>query len=106
MLLFSVIAHEIAHGYAALKQGDRTALEPGRLTWNPVKHIDPFLTILLPLMMFTGSVAAGGRSMLRRREAGAGRSAQLSQHPRAATSSSRSPASRRISLIALGVRRC
>jgi len=41
VLLFSVIAHEIAHGYAALRQGDRTALEAGRLTWNPVKHIDP-----------------------------------------------------------------
>lgn len=51
VLLFSVIAHEYAHGYAALKQGDTTALELGRLTWNPVKHIDPFLTILMPLMM-------------------------------------------------------
>ena len=61
MLLFSVIAHEIAHGYAALKQGDRTALEAGRLSWNPVKHIDPYLTILLPLLMLTGSALAGGR---------------------------------------------
>ncbi|MEP6991286.1 MAG: site-2 protease family protein, partial [bacterium] len=61
ILLFSVIAHEIAHGYAALRQGDRTALEAGRLSWNPVKHIDPFLTILLPLIMLTGSAAVGGR---------------------------------------------
>lgn len=61
VLLFSVIAHEIAHGYAALKQGDRTALDAGRLSWNPVKHIDPYLTILLPLLMLTGSALAGGR---------------------------------------------
>ncbi|HVX40893.1 MAG TPA: site-2 protease family protein [Gemmatimonadaceae bacterium] len=51
MLLFSVIAHEYAHGYAALKQGDDTALMLGRLTLNPIRHIDPFLTILLPLML-------------------------------------------------------
>lgn len=61
MLLFSVIAHEIAHGYAALKQGDHTALDAGRLSWNPVKHIDLYLTILLPLLMITGSALAGGR---------------------------------------------
>jgi len=54
MLLFSVIAHEIAHGYAALKQGDPTAYQLGRLTWNPVKHIDPFFTIILPLVMIIG----------------------------------------------------
>ncbi|MEP6729648.1 MAG: site-2 protease family protein [bacterium] len=59
ILLFSVIAHEIAHGYAALKQGDRTALDAGRLSWNPLKHIDPFLTILLPLIMLTGSSMVG-----------------------------------------------
>jgi Zn-dependent protease len=52
VLLFSVIAHEIAHGYAALKQGDDTALMLGRLTWNPIKHIDPFMTVLLPLMLW------------------------------------------------------
>jgi Zn-dependent protease len=52
VLLFSVIAHEIAHGYAALKQGDPTAQQLGRLTWNPAKHIDPFLTVLLPLMLW------------------------------------------------------
>lgn len=51
VLLFSVIAHEYAHGYAALKQGDTTAQQLGRLTWNPIKHIDPFLTIIMPLMM-------------------------------------------------------
>lgn len=64
VLLFSVIAHEIAHGYAALLQGDRTALEAGRLSWNPAKHIDLYMTILLPLMMLTGSLIAGGRAIV------------------------------------------
>ena len=54
-----MIAHEIAHGYAALQQGDRTALEAGRLSWNPIKHIDPYLTIILPLLMLTGSSMFG-----------------------------------------------
>jgi Zn-dependent protease len=61
VLLFSVIAHEIAHGYAALRQGDPTAFQLGRLSWNPVRHIDPFLTILMPLMTFFGS---GGTFLL------------------------------------------
>lgn len=55
VLLFSVIAHEYAHGYAALKQGDPTAKALGRLTWNPVKHIDPFMTVILPLTMYAAS---------------------------------------------------
>ncbi len=64
VLLFSVIAHEIAHGWAALRQGDRTALDAGRLSWNPARHIDFFLTILLPLVTFYGSMAVGGTPML------------------------------------------
>jgi Zn-dependent protease len=52
VLLFSVVAHEVAHGYAALKQGDDTAYMLGRLTFNPLKHIDPFMTVLFPLFMF------------------------------------------------------
>jgi Zn-dependent protease len=52
ILLFSVIAHEYAHGYAALRQGDTTALALGRLTWNPIKHIDPLMTVLLPAMLY------------------------------------------------------
>lgn len=58
MLLFSMVAHEYAHGYAALKQGDTTAYSLGRLTWNPIPHIDPFMTILLPLIMY---FTTGGR---------------------------------------------
>ena len=64
VLLFSVIAHEIAHGYVALLQGDRTALDAGRLSWNPVKHIDFFMTILLPLIMILGSMAVGGPAVV------------------------------------------
>ena len=58
VLLFSMVAHEYAHGYAALKQGDRTALEMGRLTFNPVKHVDIWFTFLMPAMLF---MASGGR---------------------------------------------
>lgn len=46
-----MVAHEYAHGYAALRQGDTTAYALGRLTWNPAKHIDPFMTVLLPLLL-------------------------------------------------------
>jgi Zn-dependent protease len=61
VLLFSVIAHEYAHGYAALRQGDNTALMLGRLTWNPLKHIDPFLTIIMPVVLYyTTGIALGG----------------------------------------------
>ena len=63
VLLFSVIAHEYAHGYAALKQGDPTAQSLGRLTWNPAKHIDPYMTVILPLIMLVasnGQIALGG----------------------------------------------
>jgi Zn-dependent protease len=51
ILLFSMVAHEYAHGYAALRQGDDTAYALGRLTFNPIKHIDPFMTIMLPIML-------------------------------------------------------
>ncbi|HXT15847.1 MAG TPA: site-2 protease family protein [Gemmatimonadaceae bacterium] len=61
VMLFSVIAHEIAHGYAALRQGDTTARDMGRLTWNPIKHIDLWLTIILPVILFqTMHMAIGG----------------------------------------------
>ncbi|KAF0127311.1 MAG: Zn-dependent protease [Elusimicrobia bacterium] len=48
ILLFSVIFHEYAHGYMAYKRGDDTAYLMGRLTFNPIPHIDPFGTILMP----------------------------------------------------------
>jgi Zn-dependent protease len=51
VLLFSVIVHEVAHGYVALLNGDPTAKVMGRITLNPVPHIDPFGTILLPALL-------------------------------------------------------
>ena len=46
-----MVAHEYAHGYAAYRQGDDTALMLGRLTWNPLRHIDPFMTVILPVFL-------------------------------------------------------
>jgi Zn-dependent protease len=61
VLLFSVIIHELAHGWVALSLGDDTAKMAGRLTLNPLKHLDPIGSILVPgfliLMSFLG---AGG----------------------------------------------
>ena len=55
-LLFGVTIHEVAHGYIALRMGDRTAQKAGRLTLNPIKHLDFFGSLLLPLMLkLTGS---------------------------------------------------
>ena len=55
-LLFSVAIHEVAHGYVALQRGDNTAKLAGRLTLNPIKHLDIFGSLLLPLILkFTGS---------------------------------------------------
>lgn len=51
ILLFSVVIHEVTHGLVADKLGDPTARLAGRLTLNPIKHIDPFGSIILPLMM-------------------------------------------------------
>jgi len=51
VLIFSVMIHEIAHGAVALKLGDTTARDAGRLTLNPIKHIDPFGSIILPLLL-------------------------------------------------------
>jgi Zn-dependent protease len=51
VLLFSIVAHEYAHAEAAYRQGDTTAYMLGRLTLNPLKHIDPFMTIIVPVFM-------------------------------------------------------
>jgi Zn-dependent protease len=55
VLVFSLVAHEYAHGYTAFRQGDDTAYMLGRLTLNPLAHIDPFLSILMPAMLWFGS---------------------------------------------------
>ncbi|MEB3703138.1 Site-2 protease family protein [Candidatus Bealeia paramacronuclearis] len=51
-IILAVTLHEAAHGYAALRYGDDTALRAGRLSMNPIKHIDLFGTILMPLFLF------------------------------------------------------
>jgi Zn-dependent protease len=51
-VLFAITVHEAAHGYAARHFGDNTAWSLGRVTLNPVKHIDPVGTILMPLMLY------------------------------------------------------
>ncbi|KKS37310.1 MAG: hypothetical protein A3G49_01480 [Candidatus Sungbacteria bacterium RIFCSPLOWO2_12_FULL_41_11] len=52
VLIFSVVVHEVSHGYAALALGDKTAKYAGRLTLNPVNHFDPFGSFLLPLFTY------------------------------------------------------
>lgn len=59
VLLFSVIVHEVMHGLIALKFGDRTAQKMGRLTLNPLPHIDPIGTILLPALILLPSLLTG-----------------------------------------------
>ena len=51
ILIFSVVLHEVCHGYAALALGDKTAQYAGRLTLNPIKHVDPMGSIILPLFL-------------------------------------------------------
>ena len=56
VLVFSVVVHEVAHGWTALKLGDSTARDAQRLTLNPLPHIDPVGSIILPLVLaVTGS---------------------------------------------------
>jgi len=56
ILIYSAILHEIAHGYVAYHLGDPTAKLRGRLTLNPISHIDPIMSVLVPIMLiFSGS---------------------------------------------------
>lgn len=55
MLIFSLVCHEVAHAWTAWRQGDDTAYQLGRITLNPLPHIDPWGSILLPLMLWIGS---------------------------------------------------
>jgi len=60
VLLFAVSVHESAHGWVALRCGDTTARDLGRITLNPVKHLDPFGSLLVPaLLAFTGAPVFG-----------------------------------------------
>jgi len=57
-VLFAITVHEAAHGYAARHFGDNTAAALGRITLNPLKHIDPVGTIVMPLMLFFATSGA------------------------------------------------
>lgn len=57
-VLFAITVHEAAHGYAARHFGDDTAWVLGRVTLNPLRHIDPIGTILMPLMLYFASSGA------------------------------------------------
>ena len=59
VLLFSVVIHELAHGYVAYGLGDPTAKYSGRLTLNPLKHLDPFGSIILPLLLLLATAGQG-----------------------------------------------
>lgn len=63
IILISMTLHEAMHGFAAYFLGDDTAKNHGRLTLNPIKHIDPFLTIILPvtLALLGGPVFGGAK---------------------------------------------
>ncbi|HLP99126.1 MAG TPA: site-2 protease family protein [Sideroxyarcus sp.] len=59
-VLFAITLHEAAHGYAARHFGDMTAYAAGRISLNPIRHIDPIGTILLPLLtLFIGGILFG-----------------------------------------------
>lgn len=63
-VLFAITLHEAAHGYAARHFGDSTAERAGRISLNPLRHIDPMGTILVPALIVVGSTLAGGSPML------------------------------------------
>jgi Zn-dependent protease len=56
--IFAITFHEAAHGFVAWRCGDDTALQAGRVTFNPLKHIDPFGTVVMPLILF---LVSGGQ---------------------------------------------
>ena len=57
-VLFAITVHEAAHGYVARYLGDNTAYAAGRVTLNPLNHIDPIGTILMPLMLYFATSGA------------------------------------------------
>lgn len=63
-LLIAIIGHEIMHGWVAYKYGDTTAKNAGRLSLNPIVHIDPFGSILVPLMTYFIPMLLGSNGFL------------------------------------------
>lgn len=64
ILIFSIVLHEVMHGYVAMLFGDYTAERAGRLTLNPIPHIDPIGTILVPLLLISFSLLSGTSGFL------------------------------------------
>lgn len=61
VIILSTVLHELAHGWTAYWLGDKTAKENGRLSLNPLKHIDPYMSILIPVVLFLmGGPVFGG----------------------------------------------
>jgi Zn-dependent protease len=61
VFVYSIVLHELAHGWVAFKLGDPTAMKAGRLSLNPIRHIDPFFSILMPILFFISTgVPFGG----------------------------------------------
>lgn len=61
IILVSMMLHEISHGLVAYFLGDTTAKDDGRLTLNPLKHIDPYLSVILPMILYIiGAPVFGG----------------------------------------------
>jgi Zn-dependent protease len=63
VLLLSLSVHESAHAWMALQMGDDTAYREGRITLNPLAHIDPVGTVLIPLLQIFGGAMLGGREL-------------------------------------------
>jgi Zn-dependent protease len=63
-VMFAITLHEASHGYVALRFGDDTAARARRLSLNPLRHIDPVGTILVPGILLMGSLLTGGRPFL------------------------------------------
>jgi Zn-dependent protease len=63
-VIFAITLHEAAHGYVAMRFGDLTAYAAGRVSLNPIKHIDPVGTVALPLVLLALAKLVGGGGML------------------------------------------
>lgn len=64
ILIFSIVIHEVSHGAAANLMGDSTAKYAGRLTLNPIPHIDPFGSIIFPGILIIFNIISGGQGII------------------------------------------
>ena len=63
-VVFAITLHEAAHGFVAKRFGDLTAYAQGRVSLNPIRHIDPFGTVILPLILLAVSKLSGGPGII------------------------------------------